>query len=441
VRLGPEQRALAIAALAIGLGPAILALGFAPFDQRVGWLTVLACWTVSAAGLIAWLRNPFHAAAVLVVLAGFASAVAAIVEGGDGVAEPVRTVAATAPWLVLGHAAIVAASPRIRHRLTAPVVIGAYVASAIVVLASQGQLVGALNVLPDSRVVARVAESAAALGIVALVLADAARRQQVVDFILDLDPSTDASDVARQLSDLADRAGIAVDEPRIRRSLSNALTSIEERRRLEVAVGRELVELSASRRRIVEAADAENRQLRSDLDEQVGWRLRGLASRLRSLPMAGTAASAAALEHVVEAQRDIDAILEGLPPGDLARIGLPEAISALAARSPLRVRFSTHGAVPTDDGITTALYFTCSEALSNAIRHAGASTVEVELTGDERDCQLTIADDGVGGTTIGRGEGTGLTGVRDRLEAVGGRLDVVSPVGEGTILRATVPAS
>ena len=115
---------------------------------------------------------------------------------------------------------------------------------------------------------------------------------------------------------------------------------------------------------------------------------------------------------------------------------MADALSTLVARSPVPVRLSVPDA-PLPEEIATAAYFVCSEALANVIKHAGATRAVISI--DERADGLfvEVADDGVGGAETGAG--SGLVGLADRVEALGGRLDVESPPGRGTRVTAELP--
>ena len=114
------------------------------------------------------------------------------------------------------------------------------------------------------------------------------------------------------------------------------------------------------------------------------------------------------------------------------------AIAELAAAFPVPVTLRTAGDLDTDVLHDSALYFVCSEALANVAKHAKATTVDVHLRRVDGRVELEVHDDGVGGADAF--SGSGLRGLRDRAEAVGGTLEVESLTGRGTLVRATVPA-
>ena len=136
------------------------------------------------------------------------------------------------------------------------------------------------------------------------------------------------------------------------------------------------------------------------------------------------------LEEVLEVAR-------GLHPVQLAHGGLGSAVRALAARSPIEVDLDVDIDTRPPAPIETAAYYVVSEALANATKHSGASRISVTVAADEKVLRATIADDGSGGAVVGAG--SGLTGLNDRVEALGGRFLLVSPRGGGTTMSIELP--
>jgi histidine kinase/DNA gyrase B/HSP90-like ATPase len=208
--------------------------------------------------------------------------------------------------------------------------------------------------------------------------------------------------------------------------------------RLQADVDRRAKEVSASRRRLLGAADDERRALRAQLDHDLGPRLDALQGILGNAPTAGDRRMvSAAVDQVVATRTETEALAEGLYPRLVEELGLAGAVQDLASRStlPLKVWMESgvHGALPSE----AAMYFVCSEALANALKHAGATSVSVRLGTSTNNLVVEIEDDGVGGADPGRG--TGLAGLRERLEALGGSLQVSNRVGHGTRIVASVP--
>ena len=202
-------------------------------------------------------------------------------------------------------------------------------------------------------------------------------------------------------------------------------------------------ELAASRARLVEAADAERRRLERDLHDGAQQRfvalsltLRLAQARLTSDPKGAAALLAEAGQQLQQGLDELRELARGLRPAVLSDRGLRPALQALAARAPFPVELEA----PDERFPSTfevAVYFLVSEALTNAAKYAAAGVVRVTVTrrGDRLVAQ--VADDGSGGADPAAG--SGLRGLRDRVEALGGRLAISSPPGRGTVVRAELP--
>jgi signal transduction histidine kinase len=132
-------------------------------------------------------------------------------------------------------------------------------------------------------------------------------------------------------------------------------------------------------------------------------------------------------------------ISRGLHPAVLSEGGLRPALNALARRSALPVVLDVQVGSRFPQQVEVAAYYAVAEALTNASKHAHASEVSVRVTAGDGELRLLISDDGIGGASIGGG--SGLIGLKDRVEALGGRLELSSPVGGGTTLRAVIPCA
>jgi signal transduction histidine kinase len=202
--------------------------------------------------------------------------------------------------------------------------------------------------------------------------------------------------------------------------------------------------LTASRARVVTAADAARRQIEHDLRDAGQRRLASLARQLRD---ARTAVPARAgelprlLDIVIaeadEALEELREIARGLHPSALTDGGLRPALEALARRSAVPVRLDLRLDAPLPESAELTAYYAVSEALANTAKHARASAAEVEVTAGHGTLRVYIRDDGRGGADTSRG--SGLTGLQDRAEAIGGRLRLRSPLGEGTAVEITLP--
>ena len=142
------------------------------------------------------------------------------------------------------------------------------------------------------------------------------------------------------------------------------------------------------------------------------------------------------MQEITSGATDVIAVVGGVPPAVLGGNRLCAAIEAVAHRCPIDVRVQASPAAAADSETETTLFYVCSEALTNAVKHAGASRIDVAIDGDERSVQVTITDDGCGGADA---TGSGLQGLADRLASRDGRLRVVSPPGAGTSVTATIP--
>jgi PAS domain S-box-containing protein len=201
-------------------------------------------------------------------------------------------------------------------------------------------------------------------------------------------------------------------------------------------------ELAASRRRLVEAADAERRRLGRDLHDGAQQRLVNVVIGLQ-MALAESASAdgesplvAGALDEARAAIEDLRELATGLHPSILVNRGLRAAIVALTARAPLPVTFSVPD-IRLPASVEAACYFVTAEALTNVAKHAAASEAHVDVTVDDERVVVAVTDDGRGGAQAMPGRGLG--GLRDRVAALGGTIDMRSPAGEGTTLRASIP--
>jgi signal transduction histidine kinase len=203
-------------------------------------------------------------------------------------------------------------------------------------------------------------------------------------------------------------------------------------------------ELIASRARIVAAADDGRRRLERDLHDGAQQRLVALGLQLRlteaSVPadlqplgeQLGDIASGLTAVTV-----DLQEISRGIHPAILSKGGIGPALKALARRSavPVTLELAIDRRLP--DSVEVGAYYVVSEALTNATKHSRATHVSVRGQATDDILSLSISDDGIGGADFGKG--SGLIGLKDRIEALGGRMRMVSPAGGGTSLDATIP--
>lgn len=203
-------------------------------------------------------------------------------------------------------------------------------------------------------------------------------------------------------------------------------------------------ELTASRRRIVAAADLARRQIERDLHDGVQQRLVSMALGMRLVgDMVGdgddpTASLSALTEELLGTMEELRELSHGIHPAILAEGGLRPAVTALARRCPMPVELDVRGSTDrVPEAVEVGVYYVVSESLNNVVKHAGAESVRVELDLAPDQVELVVTDDGHGGADLGRG--TGLVGLADRIHALGGEFELASPRGAGTTLRARVP--
>ena len=201
--------------------------------------------------------------------------------------------------------------------------------------------------------------------------------------------------------------------------------------------------LEASRARVLAAADATRRLIERDLHDGTQQRLASLVLELRAAkieqprdPQELDRLLSRLIRSLDEAIDDLQGIARGLHPALLSRRGLEPAIRALARCSSVPVELNVRVGRLTERNEVTA-YYVVSEALANVARHADASVVHVDVIEEDAAIRLLIRDDGTGGADPR--QGSGLVGIRDRVEALGGRLDITSPAGGGTSLFAEIP--
>jgi signal transduction histidine kinase len=216
-----------------------------------------------------------------------------------------------------------------------------------------------------------------------------------------------------------------------------------ENARLHAELQAQLLKVRESRSRLVTTADEERGRIERDLHDGAQQRLVALALDLRlaerglATADAGTKALlTGAVDSLQTAVRELRELAHGVYPAILTQSGLAAALDDLAARTPIPVTIVDAPAERLPAQVEAAAYFVACEALANTVKHSGASAVEIRAVPEHHKLFVTIADDGVGGANR---EGPGLRGLADRLEALGGRLWVESPVGDGTRITGEIP--
>ncbi len=247
-------------------------------------------------------------------------------------------------------------------------------------------------------------------------------------------PFTEKEDIV--LIELSRQVGLALHNVRLDSALQSTLDEVR----------RQAEELRASRTRIVAAADAERRRVERDLHDGAQQHLVALAVNVRlvrDLVAEDPSAAAEALDEIalevkatVQELRDL---AHGIYPPLLMDNGLPEALRAVAARSPLAVETSFDGIGRFAPGIEAAIYFCCLEALQNVAKHAPEATVRLRVWEEEGGLLFAVSDDGPGFDATAAQSGHGFMNMSDRLGAIGGSVRWESAPGQGATVRGSVP--
>jgi signal transduction histidine kinase/PAS domain-containing protein len=233
----------------------------------------------------------------------------------------------------------------------------------------------------------------------------------------------------------------------IGRRLADALDTLlvfRDLRESEQKLERSRAELAASRARIVTAADEARRRIERDLHDGIQQRLVSLALKTRTIEMM-TPQPADSIQGELSLLADglgtaLDELREisrGIHPAILSEAGLGPALQALARRSAVPVELDLKFGSRLAEPLEVAAYYIASEACANAVKHAQASVIEMRVNGRAGVLTLSIRDDGIGGADPSRG--SGIIGLKDRVEALGGEISVLSPPGRGTTLHVQLP--
>jgi signal transduction histidine kinase len=237
------------------------------------------------------------------------------------------------------------------------------------------------------------------------------------------------------------------EEPGLVRAVAASAALALENERLEAELRARLDELQSSRARLVEVSMFERRRLERDLHDGAQQRLVALSLQLglarRRLdagnPGAAGAMLDAARDELARALEELRELARGIHPAVLTDRGLAAAVEALAERAPLTVSLDEMPPERLPAPVEAAAYFVVAEALTNVVKYAGASHAGVRVARSDGYAVVEVRDDGVGGADPAGG--TGLRGLADRLAALDGRLEVHSPPGVGTLVRARVPCA
>ena len=231
-----------------------------------------------------------------------------------------------------------------------------------------------------------------------------------------------------------------LDDPELVGAVAEAARLAVTNAAMQAAARERVAALTASRERIVAAGDAEHRKLEGEIRSGVEQRLTSISEQVGELQRHADGLPAELLEELEQdlasARAELDQLAQGLRPSILTERGSTAAILALPFRSGARLDVVVSTG-PLSPAAEATLYFVCAEALTNVAKHAEAQHTRIEVSEHDSVITATIDDDGTGGADPTRG--SGLRGLRDRTEALGGELTIESRPGGGTRVRAVLP--
>lgn len=234
--------------------------------------------------------------------------------------------------------------------------------------------------------------------------------------------------------------------------LDGAIFDISARRQAEIerrhreSEQARVAELHASRARILKATDEARRRLERDLHDgaqqqfvAVALQMRVLVSQLEQVAPPAAGLAQRVLDELERGIDELREIAQGIHPAVLSQRGLARAVEALVDRMPMRIELHEDLSERLPEPVEAELYYVIAESLTNACKHAGASSVRVDVSRSDGKAWVEVRDDGFGGADLR--QGSGLSGLADRVEALDGTFAVASPPGGGTMVRAEVPCA
>jgi signal transduction histidine kinase len=231
-------------------------------------------------------------------------------------------------------------------------------------------------------------------------------------------------------------------QPTVRSHLRRVFRKLGVRSRVELA---RVIEQGAARARTIAAVDGARQRIERDLHDGLQQRLVALGLQVRAAEVSVPPAAeelkwelARVADGLMDVLRDVREISRGIHPAILSERGLEPAVKALARRSPVPVDLTLRVPGRLPDRVEVGAYYILSEALANVAKHANAEMVMVSVEAGRGVLSLSVRDDGVGGADPG---GSGLSGLRERAEALGGTLLLTSPPGRGTSVDVKLPAA
>jgi signal transduction histidine kinase len=261
-------------------------------------------------------------------------------------------------------------------------------------------------------------------------------------------PPEGAATVATEIRHRDQRVGALIhgpalrDEPDVLHAVARAAALALENGRLEAELRARLEALRASRARIVTAGDEERRRLGRDLHDGAQQRLISILLGLQlahERPELSGELVARALDDARAAVEELRELAAGIHPAVLSQRGLDAGLESLATRASVPVELETELPERMPAPVESAAYFTVAEALTNVAKYAQASYARVGAHREDGELVVEVRDDGIGGADASRG--SGLRGLGDRVGALGGSIEVESPPGGGTVLRARIPVA
>ncbi|MBX5440138.1 MAG: hypothetical protein IRZ32_01280 [Solirubrobacteraceae bacterium] len=236
------------------------------------------------------------------------------------------------------------------------------------------------------------------------------------------------------------------DDPVLRRAVADTAALALENERLQAELRARVAELQESRANIISFGLAERRRLERDLHDGAQQRLVALSlqvnlarAKIDDDPATAAALLDTARDELAQALDELRELARGIHPAILTDQGLGPAVSALAERSPVPVEIGPLPDQRLPSPVEAAAYFVVSEALANVAKYAGATHATVRVAREDDRAVVEVVDDGVGGADPA--QGTGLRGLAERVAALDGRLEIVSPTGCGTVVRADLPCA
>ena len=461
-----RTRAVVLAALLCGGGVVALVVTSDHGEDKAVWAIFgpLVLWSFVGTGLYAWRRRPESRAGALMVLLGFAWALAALAFSDSRLPYSLALVVGGLWGGVFLHLVMTFPSGRLARGRDRAIVVAGYLLFTVgsvpaMLFAGPGEL--GCDDCPENVLLLRRDEDLAdvALGLQALLYAVLFvivlvrltlrwRRTPPLER-LQLTPVY-ASGLLTFLLVTAGTAG-AGEGVSLAGALATALLPFAflagllrtHVARLDAELRANLEELRASRARLVEAGDAERRRLERDLHDGAQSRLVGIAALLAQVRRrTDTDPAAAVMLDRAQAElgtslAELRELARGIHPAVLTERGLGPALSALATRAPVPVTLDADGGERLPGPVEIAAYFVVSEALANVAKYAQATEATVAIRRADGSVTVEVTDDGVGGADAGKG--SGLRGLADRVAALDGTLFVESPAGRGTRLRVEIP--